>query len=101
MFFGGGFDIGFFVDGVELVVFDGVEKNFGGFLDVFEEVVVVGVIGGGFFIGVVFEDFFVVGMFDLFFGSFLVVFGEIENFVVVLLLCWRKIGLVLFYFDYR
>lgn len=98
---GGGLDIGLLVDGVELAALGGVQKNLGGLLDALEEVVVVGATGGGLLIGVVLEDLLTVGTLDLLLGSLPAVLGETENLVVVLLLCWRKIGLVPFYFDHR
>ena len=40
LFFGWGIDVGVFVNGIELTAFDGVEEDFCGFLDAFEERVV-------------------------------------------------------------
>jgi hypothetical protein len=75
-----------FVDGVVLPALDGVEQDLGGFLDAFEEGVVVDATGRSFFVGMVFENFFAVGALDLLFGGFVAVLGEAEDGVVVLVL---------------
>lgn len=55
-------------------------------MDAFEEGVVFGGAAGGFLVGVMFEDLFAVGFFDLFIGGFVAVLGEAEDGVVVLVL---------------
>jgi len=67
-----------------LAAFDRVEEDFRGLLDAFEERVVFGGAGRGFFVGVMAEDFFAVSAFDLRFGSFEAIFAEAEDGVVVL-----------------
>jgi len=52
LFLGRPVDVSGFVDGVKLAAFDGVEKDFGGLLDAFEERVVFGRAGSSFFVGV-------------------------------------------------
>lgn len=65
MLLGGGFYVCDFVDGVELASFYGVQEDFGGFLNAFEERIVFGRARGSFFVGVVTEDFFTVSTLDL------------------------------------
>ena len=86
LFFGGRFNVSSLVDGVILAAFYGVEQDLGGFLDAFEERVVFGGAGGGFFVRVVAKDFFTVGALDLFGGCTVAVFGEAKDGVVVLAL---------------
>lgn len=76
LFLGGRFDVGVLVDGIVLSTLDGVEEDFGGFLDAFEETVVFRAAGCCFFVGVMAENLFAVGTFDLFFCGFEAVFGE-------------------------
>lgn len=86
LLFAWGFDVGSFVDRVELAALDGVEKDFGGFLDAFEEAVVFCAAGCGFLVGVMAEDLLAVGALDLVFCCAVAVFGEAEDGVVVLAL---------------
>lgn len=65
---------------------DGVKKDFGGFLDALEEGVVFRGTGCSAFVGVVPEDFFAVGGFNLRFCSAPAVAGETEDSVVILAL---------------
>jgi hypothetical protein len=55
-------------------------------LDAFEEGVVFGGAGGGFFVRVVAQDLFAVGAADLVFGCFIAETREAEDGVVVLVL---------------
>lgn len=85
-FLGGRLNIGVFVDGVELASLNGVEENFGGFLDTFEEAVVLGATSSSFLIGVVTENLLAVGSLDLLFSRFVAVFRETEDGIVILAL---------------
>ena len=89
LLFGGRFNVGGFVDGVELTAFDGVEEDFGGFLYAFEKGVVLGRASGCFFVWVMAKDFFAVRAFDLGFCSFEAVIGEAEDGVMVLVLVYE------------
>jgi len=82
-----------FVYGVELAAADGVEEDFSGFLDTFEERVVLSVTGGSFLVRVMAKHFLAVGTFDLVFCGSVTVFGEAEDGIVVLsLLATRKVS---------
>ncbi len=65
---------------------DGVEQDFGSFLNAFEERIVFGTAGSGFLVGMVAEDFLAVGALDLVFRRSIAVFAEAENGVMILAL---------------
>lgn len=83
---GGGLDVGLLVDGVVLAALGGVEQDIGGLLNALEELVVLGLAGGGLLIRVVLEDLLAVSLLDLLLGGLPAVLGETENLVVVLAL---------------
>lgn len=80
----GGLDLGLLVDGVVLASLGGVEEDVGGLLDALEELVVLGLAGGGLLIGVVLQDLLAVGLFNLLLGGSPAVLGDAEDLVVVL-----------------
>jgi hypothetical protein len=85
-------DVGEIVDRVPLAPLDGVEKDFVGLLDAFEEIVVFGFSRCGLFVGVVAQDLLAVGTLDLFGSCAVAVFAEAEDGVVILALegCQRR-----------
>jgi len=87
-FLRGRFDFGMFVDGIELTALDRIEKDFGGFLDTFEEVVILSAPCGCFLIRVVAEDLLTVGALDLIFGCFVAILGDSEDGIMILALLW-------------
>ena len=84
LFTRGRFDVCALVDGVELSAADGVEEDFGGFLDAFEKGVVFGVAGSCFLVRVVAEDLLSVGTLDLIFCSLVAILGQAEDRVMIL-----------------
>lgn len=81
-----GLNLSSFVDGVELAALDGVEKNFGSFLDALEERIVLIASRGSLFVGMMTEDLLAVGALDLFLGRSVSVLRQTKNSVVILLL---------------
>lgn len=91
MLLGRGFYVCGFVDGVELAPFYGVQEDFGGFLDTFEERIVFGGPGGSLFVRVVTQDLFAMSTLDLLGSCTIAVFREPEDGVVVLALySWER-----------
>ena len=72
--------------------FDGVEEDFGGFLNAFEEGVVFGGAGCGACVRVVPEGVFAVGGFALRLRGAVAVAGEAEDGIVILALRERKVS---------
>jgi hypothetical protein len=75
-----------FVDRVELSAADGVEENFGGFLNTLEKGIVFCGASSSFFVGVMPKNLLTMGSFDLLFCSFVAVFRETEDGIVILTL---------------
>lgn len=69
--------------------FDRVGQDLGGFLDTFEEAVILAVTGGSLLVGMVTKDLLAVRTLYLVFCSTVAVFGEAENGVVILSLIWE------------
>jgi hypothetical protein len=82
----GRLDISTFVDRVELPALNRVQEDFGGFLDAFEEGVVVHTASCSFLIGMVTENLLTVGTLDLLLSGLVAILGETENCVVILVL---------------
>lgn len=70
-----------------MAALDGVEEDFGGFLDALEEGVVFVAAGRGFLVWVMLENLLAVGTLNLLFSGLVAVLGDTEDGVVILLLC--------------
>ena len=75
-----------FIDGIELSALDWIKKDFGGFLDTFEKAVVLSASSSSLLIWVMSKNLLAVSALDLVFGSFVSVFRETKDGVVILLL---------------
>jgi hypothetical protein len=74
------------IHGIELTTLDGVEQDFGSFLNTLEEAVVLGTSSRGLLIRVVTEDLLAMSALDLFFCRLVTVFRETKDGIMILCL---------------
>jgi hypothetical protein len=79
-------NIGSFVNGVILATLDGIKKNFGGFLDALEKLIVLSSTNSSLFVGVMLQDLLPVSALDLVLSCTISVSGQTEDGIVVLAL---------------
>jgi hypothetical protein len=75
-----------FVDRIELSTLDRVQKNLGGFLDTFEERIILGASSSRSLVWMMLEDLFTMSTLDLVFCCFEAVLGKAEYSVMILTL---------------
>ena len=78
------FNVSSLINRIELTAFDRVEKDFGGLLYAFEEGVILGGASRRFLVRVMAKNLFAVGPLDLSLCSFVAVFGQAEDGIVIL-----------------